>query len=244
MLVRSARLRAAQDSGSEALAIPVSGAIMDDLLKSLSRFEKRFFPRYRAQYRQLVRDGQRPSMLFIGCSDSRIVPYLLTNSGPGEIFVVRNVGNLIPPWGEAHAGHGTAAAIEYAVEVLGVKDVIVCGHSHCGAIRALYDDCPEHLPNLARWLDFGREAVLPGEISETLLRQTEQRSIILQLERLLGYPMVRSHVESGRLFLHGWHYLIEEGKVLVLDVERACFVETDVLMSEQSQDQPLFCPLQ
>lgn len=206
---------------------------MDDLLKSLAKFERRFFPRYREHFRQLVDRGQHPRTLFIGCSDSRVVPYLLTGSGPGDLFVVRNVGNLIPPWGDAHAGHGAAAAIEYAVLVLGVRDIVVCGHSHCGAIRALYEGRHAGSPNLDLWLDFARDAMLSPPVSEELLRRTEQRSVVMQLERLMHYPMVRSRVEQGRLFLHGWHYLIEQGKVLILDVERQGFVPTDVVMDAQ-----------
>jgi len=206
---------------------------MEDLVKRLSRFERRTFPRYRAEYRRLVTEGQNPRALFIGCSDSRIVPYLLTGSGPGDLFMVRNVGNLVPPCDEAHAGHGTAAAIEFAVVMLRVRDIIVCGHSHCGAVRALYEDPHPELPNLDRWLGFARDAVLPVTVTEEALRRTEQRSVVLQLERLLGYPAVARGVERGELFLHGWHYVIEDGRILVLDVERGVFEPTDVTLADQ-----------
>jgi len=206
---------------------------MDDLLKRLSRFEKRFFPRYRDEYRRLVAEGQRPRTLFIGCSDSRIVPYVLTGSGPGDLFVVRNVGNLVPPYDATTGDHSTAAAVEFAVDKLEVHDIVVCGHSHCGAMRALYDEPSAGMPNLDRWLDFARDAVLPVTVTEDALRRTEQRSIVLQLERLLGYPMVARGVERGTLFLHGWHYVIEEGRILLFDVERGEFVPTDVALAEQ-----------
>ncbi|MCK9284070.1 MAG: carbonic anhydrase [Rhodocyclaceae bacterium] len=206
---------------------------MDDLLKRLSRFEKRFFPRYRDEYRRLVAEGQNPRMLFIGCSDSRIVPYLLTGSGPGDLFVVRNVGSLVPPWGESQIECGTAAAVEFAVAKLKVRDIVICGHSHCGAIQALYEEANPDLPNLARWLEFARDATLPVTVSEEALRRTEQRSVVLQLERLLTYPMVARAVEKGELFLHGWHYIIEEGRILVLNVERGVFEPTDMAMSLQ-----------
>jgi carbonic anhydrase len=206
---------------------------MEDLLKRLSRFEKRFFPRYRDEYRRLVAEGQHPKTLFIGCSDSRIVPYVLTGTGPGDLFVVRNVGCLVPPYDATAGDHSTAAAIEFAVERLAVRDIVLCGHSHCGAMRALYDDPSERMPNLNRWLDFARDAALPVTVTEEALRRTEQRSIVLQLERLIGYPMVARGVQEGRLFLHGWHYVIEEGRILVFDVERGEFVPTDVAMAEQ-----------
>src|SRR5512134_1944197 len=123
----------------------------DDLVRRLARFEKRVFPRYREAYRRLVVEGQKPRALFLGCSDSRIVPYVLAGSGPGDLFVVRNVGNLVPPYDASHGYHGTVAAIEFAVLRLGVRDIVVCGHSHCGAIRALYDEPPADAPHLARW---------------------------------------------------------------------------------------------
>jgi carbonic anhydrase len=108
----------------------------DDLLNRLRRFEKRYFPQYRCESRALVDQGQRPTTLFIDCSDSRLVPHLLTASGPGELFVVRNVGNFVPPFDASHGYHGTCAAIEFVVLNLNVRDIVVCGHSHCGAIRA------------------------------------------------------------------------------------------------------------
>jgi carbonic anhydrase len=200
----------------------------DDLVDRLRRFQQGFFPRYRREYRRLVAEGQQPGTLFIGCSDSRLVPYLLTGTGPGELFIVRNVGNLIPPWDASHGYHGTTAAIEYAVQRLGVRDIVVCGHSHCGAIQALYDDPLPDAPHMNRWLDLARDAVLPVTPSEEALRHTEQRSIVLQLERLLDYPMVRQRTERGELHLHGWYYVIEDGRVLVLDVAKGRFEATDI----------------
>jgi len=209
----------------------------DDFVNRLKRFQTRYFPRYRREYRQLVEEGQHPSTLFIGCSDSRLVPYLLTGSGPGELFIVRNVGNLIPPYDASHGYHGTTAAIEYAVLRLGVHDIVVCGHSHCGAVEALYADPVPEAPHMNRWLDLGRAAVMPVAVSDDVLRRTEQRSIALQLERLMGYPMVAARVERGELFLHGWYYVIEDGRVLVLDVEKEAFVATDIAPPEGADGQ-------
>jgi carbonic anhydrase len=199
----------------------------DDLVRRLRRFETRFFPRFRRAYRDLVSHGQHPRTLFIGCSDSRIVPYLLTGSGPGDLFVARNVGNLVPPWDATHGYHGTVAAVEFAVLKLGIRDIVVCGHSHCGAIRALYEEPIDGAPHMNRWLDLARPAVLPVTATEEALRRTEQRAVVLQLERLMDYPMVGPRVQAGELFLHGWHYLLEDGKVLVLDVESGTFVPAE-----------------
>jgi carbonic anhydrase len=213
----------------------------DELLDRLRRFHDHTFPGVQDQFQHLVRDGQHPTILFIGCSDSRLVPYLLTGTGPGELFIVRNVGAFVPPHhgggsrpqipdaapqdAPALAGyHGTAAAIEYAVLKLDVAHIVVCGHSHCGGVRALYDDVEADAPNLNAWLDLGREAVLPVQVSDGALRRTEQRAVMLQLERLMDYPMVRARVDAGRLLLHGWHYVLEDGEVHVLDLGSGGFV--------------------
>jgi carbonic anhydrase len=188
------------------------------LLEGLRRFRRDRFPLYREHYERLVAEGQRPSTLFIGCCDSRVVPDVLTDSMPGELFVARNVGNFVPPFAPDADFHGTSAAIEFATVVLGVTDIVVCGHSHCGAIRALYEPLPQDTPHIARWLELGREAMLEGELTPDLLRDTERRSVVLQLSRLLTFPMVQERVEAGDLSLHGWHYIIEAGRVAILDV--------------------------
>lgn len=214
------------------------------LIDGLRRFRKETFPRFRDHYRRLVEEGQRPSALFIGCADSRVVPDLLMDTGPGELFIVRNMGAFVPPFEPDRGYHGTSAAIEYAVMVLRVTDIIVCGHSHCGAIRALYDPPNPDTPHIARWLELGQAARLEpptapgtevrgggvakgdqtGIVDRAALHRSEQRSIALQLSRLVEYPMVQERVDAGELSLHGWHYVIEDGQVLVLDVEREAFV--------------------
>ena len=196
----------------------------DELLQRLRRFHQDAFPQYRQQFQALVNQGQHPTTLFIGCSDSRLVPYLLTGAGPGELFLVRNVGAFVPPYDGSHGHHGTAAAIEFAVLNLNVSRIVVCGHSHCGAIKALYEEVNDEAKNLERWLDLGREAVLPVQSGPEALRRTEQRAVVLQLERLMDYPMVRRRVEDGRITLHGWHYVIEDGEVHVFDVRTGGFV--------------------
>ena len=196
----------------------------DDLLHRLRRFHDDTFLGVEARFHDLVEGGQHPTILFIGCSDSRVVPYMLTGSGPGDLFMVRNVGAFVPPHGGAGGFHGTAAAIEFAVLVLEVKRIVVCGHSHCGGIRALYDGVPAEAANLTAWLELGREAALPVRVTPEALRRTEQRAVVLQLERLMDYPMVRERVNAGRLALHGWHYVIEEGEVHVFDVRAGGFV--------------------
>ena len=197
----------------------------DDLLQRLRRFQEDAFPLHADRFRELVDDGQHPATLFIGCSDSRLVPYMLTGTGPGELFLVRNVGAFVPPYDGSWGYHGTSAAIEFAVLNLQVHRIIVCGHSHCGGIRALYGGVPAQARNLNAWLALGRDAALPvAEPGPEVLRRTEQRAVLLQLERLMDYPMVRQGVEANQLTLHGWHYVIEEGQVHVFDVASGQFV--------------------
>jgi len=196
----------------------------DELLLRLRQFHSDYFPRHQQRFQDLVAHGQHPKTLFIGCSDSRLVPYLLTGAEPGDLFIVRNVGALVPPYDGSHGLHGTMAAIEYAVLSLHVERVIVCGHSHCGAIRAAYEGVPEEARALQAWLKLAQEALLPVQSSPEALLRTEQRSVVLQLERLMDYPMVRREVEAGRLTLHGWHYVIEDGEIHVFDAQQAGFV--------------------
>ena len=196
----------------------------DELLARLRSFKSDYFPLHQQRFQDLVAQGQHPKTLFIGCSDSRLVPYMLTGAGPGELFLVRNVGAFVPPYDGSQGHHGTAAAIEFAVLSLEISRIIVCGHSHCGAIKALYEDVPAEAQNLQRWLDLGREAVLPVQPCPEALRRTEQRAVVLQLGRLMEFPMVRSRVLDGKISLHGWHYVIEDGEVNVFDVATGHFV--------------------
>jgi len=196
---------------------------LDDLLQSLNRFERRFFPRYREHFRLLVKNGQHPRMLFIGCSDSRVVPYLLTGAGPGELFVVRNVANLVPPYQPDAAYHGTSAALEFGVRVLQVRHVIVLGHTLCGGVRALLEGPPPGTEDfVAPWMGVAREArarTLRCEAVSPEGRQEagEQEVVRLSLRNLMTFPWIREAVEAGRLRLHGGHFDVASGKLSMLD---------------------------
>lgn len=200
----------------------------DELLSRLRRFHSDYFPRHQQRFQDLVAQGQHPKTLFIGCSDSRLVPYLLTGAGPGELFIVRNVGAFVPPYDGSHGLHGTTAAIEFAVLTLQVERIVVCGHSHCGAIRAAYEGVPEEAINLQEWLKLASEALLPVRACPEALRRTEQRAVVLQLERLMAYPMVKRQVEAGKLSLYGWHYVIEDGEIHVFDAAQGDFLPASV----------------
>jgi carbonic anhydrase len=206
------------------------------LIEGLRRFREDKFPGFREQYRRLVDEGQTPTTLFIGCSDSRVVPHLLMGTGPGQLFITRNIGAFVPPYDPGEGYHGTAATIEYATLVLGVTDIVVCGHSHCGAIRSAYEPVREDMPHSRRWLELCRDACVPleeraGEVTRDVLCRTEQRSIIVQLERLMTYPAVRERADAGTLALHGWHYILEDGAVLALDVVAGAFLPSPLDMA-------------
>ncbi|GAA4293214.1 carbonic anhydrase [Streptomyces venetus] len=170
------------------------------------------------EYRKLA-EGQYPEALFITCSDSRVIPALITGARPGEIFELRNAGNIVPPYGRPGAS-GEAATIEYALEVLGVQDIVVCGHSHCGAMGALMSgDDLSALPGVDAWLRIARPeltSVLESAPDEPSLPEVSQGNVVNQLAALRSYPGVRQRLDTGRLRLHGWYYEIDTGFVYEL----------------------------
>ncbi|MFF3844314.1 carbonic anhydrase [Streptomyces sp. NPDC002328] len=171
------------------------------------------------EYRRLA-EGQYPEALFITCSDSRVIPALITGARPGEIFELRNAGNIVPPHGRPGAS-GEAATIEYALEVLGVQDIVVCGHSHCGAMGALKSgDDLSALPGVDAWLQLARPrlaSVLDGDLEDPSLPDIAQLNVVNQLAVLRSYPAARRRIDEGRLRLHGWYYEVDTGQVHELD---------------------------
>lgn len=199
---------------------------IDQLIKGNKKFREVHFEKYQEDFDSLVKHGQKPEILFIGCSDSRVVPDLIVGSDPGDMFILRNIGNFVPPYKHDDDFHGSSAAIEYAVSVLEVKHIIVCGHSHCGACAAMYKDLSNepHLVHVKKWLELGQKAkeytlLAMGHNAnqELLLRTTEKISIKHQLENLLTYPEVARKVRLGQLDLHGWYYKIEDGTIETYD---------------------------
>jgi carbonic anhydrase len=171
--------------------------------------------------------GQNPLVLFVSCSDSRINPNLLTQTDPGELFILRNAGNIVPPHG---GGGGEEATVEYAVKQLRVRHVVVCGHSHCGAMHGLLEpQALTHLPSVARWLEYSRAVLprleehkdLPGE--DRLARAIEQNAV-LQLEHLRTHPAVAAALEAKQVRLHAWVYHFETGRVMAYDPAGQKFV--------------------
>lgn len=207
--------------------------MFSDLIKGNERFIKDKFPILKDNVEDLVKYGQKPEVLFIGCSDSRVTPDLMLDAKPGDMFILRNVGNFVPPFKADEDFHGSAAAIEYAVTVLGVKHIIVCGHSHCGACKSLHTDIPIHdetVVHVKKWLELGKAAkeetlrlITNPEDKEELYRTTEKTSIIHQLENLLTYPDVKRRVEEKKLKIHGWYYKLEDGTIDCYDQDDKSF---------------------
>ncbi len=198
-----------------------------DIITGSEAFKQDKYKKYEHKFISLAQQGQHPKILFIGCCDSRVVPNLITNTGPGDLFIMRNIGNFVPPYKPDEDFHATAAAIEYAVSVLEVEDIIVCGHSQCGAIASLFKSEKLENPSLIhvkKWLEIGAEAKnfvtkhIPEDFSkEDKLDLTEKVSAILQLDNLLTYPAVKERVEEGKLFLNAWHYDIASCEISYYD---------------------------
>ncbi|MFI2369470.1 carbonic anhydrase [Streptomyces sp. NPDC018833] len=180
-------------------------------------------PGWDAETLRALASGQSPEAMVISCSDSRVIPALITGAGPGEIFELRNAGNIVPP-PDSGAPSGEAATIEYALDVLGVRDVVVCGHSHCGAMDALASGSDlSELPGVAGWLSLVRPALAPylgpGTGKDARLERIVQRNVVHQLAVLGSYPAARRLMNAGTLRLHGWYYRIETGALLELGAD-------------------------
>ena len=194
---------------------------VDRLLGGVSRFRKDVYPQHQDLFEKLAL-GQRPDALFITCADSRIDPCLLTQTKPGELFICRVIGNIVPPYPDAIGG--VSATIEYAVGVLRVPEVIVCGHTDCGVMKgALHPDALSVYPNVAAWLRYAKvEQREPNPTPEFLLALTEQ-NVVAQLKNLHSHPAVAARLEQGDLALHGWVYHIGSGTVTTYDEKTARF---------------------
>ncbi|QDU76303.1 Carbonic anhydrase 1 [Bremerella volcania] len=201
---------------------------MRDLLTGVTQFQKNTFPKKKSRFEELGR-GQSPEALFITCSDSRVNPELFTNCEPGEIFVIRNAGNIVGRKGEADLG--MAATIEYAVKALRVPQIIVCGHAKCGAMQGLMTpEAVTSMPEVGKWVSLSKKALEDLSVNPHVDRLTQivEANIRLQLRNLMTFPEVADAVEAGSLRLHGWLYDFETGKVTVLAPEINRFVDCNV----------------
>jgi carbonic anhydrase len=194
------------------------------LIEGYRTFTSARLPTEQSRYRELSERGQSPQVMVIGCCDSRVSPEVIFDAGPGELFVVRNVANLVPVYAPDSGTHGVSAALEYAVNVLKVKHIVVLGHAQCGGIRAFIDKAAPLSPGdfIGKWMAM---FVKPGEIVEQRERESmaefteriEKAAVFRSLENLMTFPFVRNAVEHGDMLLHGAYFGVAEGSLFVLN---------------------------
>jgi len=204
---------------------------MKRLIEGFEQFRNEVFPAQRELFRKLA-EGQSPSTMFITCADSRMMPEMMFSSQPGELFVYRNIGNIVPPYAQ-HVS-GVVAAIEYAVKVLKVSHIVICGHSDCGAMKALqYPELVKDMPSVAAWMmhaDVARYVVEqngPGLHGPGGLCRLTEENVVGQLENLRTLPVVAAAVASGQLSIHGWVYDIAHAELKAFDAQRGRFVPVE-----------------
>ncbi|RON01577.1 carbonic anhydrase [Pseudomonas brassicacearum] len=200
---------------------------MQHIIDGFLKFQRDAFPERSELFKQLA-TTQSPGTLFVTCSDSRVVPELLTQQEPGDMFVIRNAGNIVPSYGPEPGG--VSATVEYAVAVLGVSDIVICGHSDCGAMTAISTcKCLDHLPAVANWLRHAESAKVVNAArihasAQARLDSLVRENVVAQLANLKTHPSVALALEQGRLNLHGWVYDIESGSIAALDETTQRFV--------------------
>jgi carbonic anhydrase len=223
---------------------------MQRLIEGVHRFRSDEFGRHRELFQRLAREGQNPHTLFITCSDSRVLAELITQSQPGDLFVVKNMGNIVPPAQVVGSTNSTAAAVEFAVESLGVEDVVVCGHSQCGAIRALMEPRTGggRMPHLDQWLGLAapvratiQDKYRHLETDHDRLRAAEEENVLFALENLHTYPCVQKRLADGSLHLHGWFFKIVSAELFAFDPAKGQFlplIKTSANLNPNGLQQP------
>jgi carbonic anhydrase len=191
-----------------------AGAGLDALFDGYRRFRAEAWPELQRRFERLA-EGQSPKVMVVGCSDSRVDPQQILGAAPGELFVMRNVAALVPPYAPDQAHHGASAAVEFAVRVLGVERIVVLAHAGCGGVRALFDGAPPEASDfVVSWMDIAsraRDAVDPALEGEARERAAEEALVGVTIENLMTFPWVRDRVEAGRLALTGMHFGVAKG---------------------------------
>jgi carbonic anhydrase len=202
---------------------------MEKLISGIHRFRTQYWSENKELFRRLAEHGQAPEALFITCCDSRVIPTVITHGAPGDLFIVKNMGNFVPPYSESVLdGTGVAAAVEYALEHLHVRDIIVCGHSDCGAMKALYKDRTlfAGTPHIAEWLRNGDRTLevvsanYSGLSGGEMLAVTSEENVLVQMENLRTYPVVKKAAREGRLHVHAWFFEIGTAKMYAYNPEK------------------------
>jgi len=206
---------------------------LDKLLAGFKAFRATYFGQRPELFQDLVKRGQQPEVLVIACSDSRVDPALLLNAEPGELFVIRNVANLVPPHEPDQRYHGTSAALEFAVRDLKVRHVVVLGHSRCGGIQALCRSTagnPVDREYINRWVSIAEPACTVSadeEITAEVTRRTEQAAIVQSLENLGTFPWVKERLAAGDLSLQGWWFDLDQGELWAYDPAKGAFAKVE-----------------
>lgn len=205
---------------------------MERILKGVHEFRTQIYPEQKAFYKRLAAKQQKPMALFITCSDSRVLPNIITNTEPGDLFQIRNAGNLVPPYGASLGGE--VATIEYAVTQLNIKHLIVCGHSQCGAMQALLkNNTPEDLLGLKAWFQHAqatRQIVArkhARKTGEALHVAATEENVLVQVNNLSTHPCVAVGLASGDLRIYGWYYDIASGVIRQFDQSQGKFVDLE-----------------
>ncbi|QJR81886.1 carbonic anhydrase [Alteromonas pelagimontana] len=212
---------------------------MNHLISGVAKFQKDVFPAKEATFKKLA-NGQNPEVLFITCSDSRIDPNLVTQTGPGELFICRNAGNVVPP--HSNQTGGMTASIEFAVAALGVEHIVICGHTDCGAMKGAIDpEALESLPHVKEWLGHCRVATdvvkerCGGNIDHSHLSEVTKENVIQQLQHIRTHPSVAAKLATNKIQLHGWVYDIETGSVLCYNESTRSFETIKQLYANTAQ---------
>lgn len=199
------------------------------LLQGFKLFRNQYFVSDRSLYDELS-GGQSPKTLVIGCSDSRVDPALLTQAKPGDIFVIRNVANLVPPYEKGGGLHGVSAAIEFAVQDLKVENIIIMGHAQCGGINAMINGTHDHKESfIGKWVSIAKPAkarVLAANPDKSLAElryEFEKQSVVVSLENLMTFPFIQERVQNGSLEIYGWYFDMQTGHLLIWDAEQGSF---------------------
>lgn len=206
---------------------------MQSLFDGVKEFNTSDFKEHHELFEKIGRN-QQPHTLFIGCSDSRLVPNLITRTLPGELFVIRNIANLVPPYRESEEFLATTSAVEYAVKILNVSTILICGHSNCGGCSALFtpDKLMSEIPHTKKWLELAKgvkNKMLKLRIADPRVREwmTEQLNVVEQMNHLLTYPYILEKFKAGELEILGWYYNILTGEVFNYESETKKFVKIE-----------------
>ena len=202
---------------------------MEKLFDGVKKFNKNKYKENKNLFGKLS-DNQDPHTLFITCSDSRVIPNMLTTSKPGELFIIRNIANIVPPYDKSYEYLSTTSSIEYAVNVLKVRNIVICGHSNCGGCKALYmEEKPKNISHTKEWIELLKplksrvKKIQSNKTIDDKFKLVEKQNIILQIENLLTYPCIKKKFENDELNIYGWYFEIPTGNIYNYDMNSKDF---------------------